>query len=116
MEDNIEKRPWGCFEVLFYGEKHKVKRLIINPQCRTSLQTHSGHEELLLVTSGEAIVEINGTELIISKNQECKIAVGNIHRLANRSVCIPAEIIEFQYGDYLSEDDIVRLEDDFGRV
>lgn len=108
-------RPWGCYEIIDSGERFQVKRITVNPGSSLSMQLHHHRSEHWVVISGTAEV-IRGQEMFnINPNQSTYIPQGVKHRLIN-SGQIPLEIIEVQSGDYLSEDDIVRFEDVYGRV
>lgn len=117
MNDNspvYDKRPWGSFTVLDEGEGYKVKRLEVLPSKRLSYQKHARRSEHWFVTQGTARVTLDGREIEITKGDSIDIPLGSAHRVEN-----PGEelliFIEVQQGDYLGEDDIVRIEDDFGR-
>jgi mannose-1-phosphate guanylyltransferase/mannose-6-phosphate isomerase len=108
-------RPWGSYEGIDSGNRFQVKRIVVNPGAQLSLQKHHHRAEHWIVVKGTA-VETNGSqEIILSENQSTYIALGVVHRLANPGK-IPLELIEVQSGSYLGEDDIVRLEDTYGRV
>lgn len=107
-------RPWGWYDEIDSGKGFKVKRIMVNPNASISLQKHCFRAEHWVVVSGVAEI-VNGSDVMtLSKNQSTYIPCGVVHRLANpRSE--PLEIIEVQSGDYLEEDDIVRVEDMYGR-
>jgi mannose-6-phosphate isomerase len=118
------ERPWGWYESIeeaTFGQTGlKVKRIGVHPGKQLSLQKHAQRAEHWVVVRGTAIVTLgqpDGSlrEITLQVGQHCDIAIGQIHRLANRTSG-PVEIVEVQLGSYLSEDDITRLEDDFGRV
>lgn len=107
-------RPWGWYDCLDVGERFQVKRIVVKPGASLSLQLHRCRAEHWVVVQGTAEVT-NGEDIyLLGPNQSTYIPVGRVHRLANRGEC-PLEIIEIQSGDYLGEDDIVRLEDNYGR-
>ncbi len=110
-----DERPWGSFTVLDEGEGYKVKRIEVLPGKRLSYQKHAQRAEHWFVTQGTAKVTLDGEDFIVKKGEAIDISLGTAHRVEN-----PAEelliFIEVQQGDYLGEDDIVRLEDDFGRT
>jgi len=110
-----EHRPWGDYEVLSDEKDHKVKRLVVHPGKRLSLQRHSNRAEHWFMLSGEAIVTIDREDCKVKSGQSVDIPRGTLHRLKN-SGKEPVVFIEVQTGDYLGEDDIERVEDDFGRV
>jgi mannose-6-phosphate isomerase len=118
------ERPWGWYESIdeaTYGTTGvKVKRIGVHPGKQLSLQKHAQRAEHWVVVRGTAIVTLSQPdgslrEVTLQVGQHCDIAIGQIHRLANRTQ-EPVEIVEVQLGSYLGEDDITRLADDFGRV
>jgi len=109
------KRPWGSYSVLEEGPYYKIKRIEVLPGARLSLQMHHHRSEHWVVVSGAALVEIGGQERLLVENQAVDIAKATTHRLANPGK-VPLEIIEIQSGPYLEEDDIVRFDDEYGRV
>ncbi|WP_420963311.1 mannose-1-phosphate guanylyltransferase/mannose-6-phosphate isomerase [Brucella sp. IR073] len=108
-------RPWGTYTVLEEGERFKIKRIVVKPGGRLSLQAHHHRSEHWVVVSGTARVVNGETELLLATNQSTYIPCGHRHRLENPGV-LPLVLIEVQSGDYLGEDDIVRWEDIYGRV
>ena len=108
-------RPWGSFQGLALGDRFQVKRIIVDPGKRLSLQQHHHRAEHWVVVRGTAKVLIDGREVFLHEDQSTYIPIGGIHRLENPGK-IPLELIEIQTGSYLGEDDIVRLEDVYGRV
>ena len=112
----FEERPWGTFTVLDEGENYKVKRIEVYPGKRLSYQKHGRRSEHWFVTLGTAKVTLNGGEILVRNGEAVDIPVGTAHRVENPD---PEQIlifIETQTGDYFGEDDIERLEDDFGRL
>ena len=107
-------RPWGYFDSIDYGEGFQVKRLFINPDAKLSLQKHQKRAEHWVVVKGIALVTCGEKKYKLTENQSTYIPKGEIHRLENREKN-PLEIIEIQTGNYLGEDDIIRLEDDYER-
>lgn len=107
-------RPWGYYDSIDTGDRFQVKRIVVNPGQRLSLQMHHHRAEHWVVVSGTALVTRNGEEVLLSENQSTFIPLGVKHRLENPGA-IPLEIIEVQSGSYLGEDDIVRFEDTYGR-
>jgi len=107
-------RPWGFYDSIDSGERFQVKRIVVKPGGRLSLQMHHHRAEHWIVVSGTAMVTKGEKEFILSENESTYIAIGETHRLANPGT-IPLEMIEVQSGSYLGEDDIVRLEDSYGR-
>ena len=108
------RRPWGWYQSLDRGTAFQVKRICVNPGARLSLQRHRRRAEHWVVVSGRARVHCDGREQTLDANQSTYIPVGAVHRLENPDE-EPLYIIEVQSGDYLGEDDIERLEDDFAR-
>jgi mannose-1-phosphate guanylyltransferase/mannose-1-phosphate guanylyltransferase/mannose-6-phosphate isomerase len=108
-------RPWGSYESVDAGERFQVKRLIVKPGGRLSLQKHAKRAEHWVVVSGTATVTRGNEEFDLTENQSTYIPVGTVHRLENRT-SEPVHLIEVQSGSYLGEDDIVRLDDQYGRA
>lgn len=109
-----DNRPWGSYEVLEERPGFKVKRLEVKPGARLSLQRHSRRSEHWVVVEGIADVVCGDRELQLEKGSHIHIPAETNHRLGN-SANHPLTLIEVQLGDYLGEDDIVRLEDDYKR-
>lgn len=109
------KTPWGGWETLIEGPRYKVKRIIVNPGHRLSLQLHHHRSEHWVVVSGKAKVICGGEEGTFDTGEHIFIPKETPHRLGNEG-SEPLIVIEVQYGDYLGEDDIVRIEDDYGRT
>ena len=107
-------RPWGSFEAIDQGVRFQVKRIVVDPGKKLSLQRHQHRAEHWVVVRGRARVTVGEETFILEENQSTYIPPGTIHRLANPKD-MPLEIIEVQSGDYLGEDDIERLEDDYNR-
>lgn len=107
-------RPWGWYDSVDQGPRFKVKRIMVNPGASLSLQKHHHRAEHWVVVCGTAKVECGDKTLLLHENQSTYIPLGEVHRLSNPGM-IPLEIIEVQSGEYLGEDDIVRLEDNYGR-
>lgn len=108
-------RPWGWYESMDQGERFQVKRLMVNPGCRLSLQMHHHRAEHWVVVKGTAKVTRNNDEMLVSENESTYIPIGTLHRLENPGR-VPLHIIEVQSGCYLGEDDIVRFEDSYNRA
>lgn len=108
-------RPWGWYDVIDQGAGFKVKRILVKPGARLSLQKHEHRAEHWVVVRGVAIVTNGDNVFTLGPNESTYIPLGAIHRLSN-SGPEPLEIIEVQSGDYLGEDDIIRLEDNYGRI
>ena len=107
-------RPWGWYDSVDESDRFKVKRIRVNPGASLSLQKHHHRAEHWIVVKGTAEVTCGEQKLLLSENQSTYIPLGEVHRLANPG-SIPLEIIEVQSGSYLGEDDIVRLDDQYGR-
>ena len=112
----FDERPWGNFTVLDEGEGFKVKRIEVLPGKRLSYQQHSRRAEHWFVVRGTANVTLNGVEIVVNTGNAVDIGIGVAHRVENRSDANRLVFIETQTGDYFGEDDIVRLDDDFGRA
>jgi len=108
-------RPWGWYDSIDAGDRFQVKRIVVKPGASLSLQMHHHRAEHWIVVRGTAEVTNGDKVMLLSENQSTYIPIGHIHRLANPGK-VPLEIIEVQSGSYLGEDDIVRLEDTYGRV
>jgi mannose-1-phosphate guanylyltransferase/mannose-6-phosphate isomerase len=108
-------RPWGSYQSLDLGERYQVKRIVVTPGGKLSLQKHHHRSEHWVVVKGTAKVTVDSTERVIHENESIYIPIGAIHRLENPGK-INLELIEVQTGSYLGEDDIVRLEDTYNRV
>ncbi|MDB5622689.1 MAG: cpsB [Devosia sp.] len=107
-------RPWGGYSSVLSGERFQVKRLFVHPGKQLSLQRHHHRSEHWIVVRGTAEVTVDGTVTVLAENQSIYLPLGATHRLANPGKIL-LELIEVQTGSYLGEDDIVRIEDDFGR-
>ena len=107
-------RPWGSYTVLEERANFKIKRIVVNPGAKLSLQMHHHRSEHWVVVSGVATISNNGIEFILQENQSTYIQQTHQHRLANHGTA-PLSIIEVQCGDYVGEDDIVRFDDTYGR-
>lgn len=107
-------RPWGWYEAVDNGGRFQVKRIMVKPGAKLSLQMHHYRAEHWVVVSGTAVVSRDGVDEVLSENQSTYIPIGVKHRLENPGK-LPLHIIEVQSGSYLGEDDIVRFEDNYGR-
>lgn len=114
--NRFEERPWGSFTILDEGENFKVKRLEVLPGKRLSYQRHSHRSEHWFVVRGTAKVTLNNAEILVRAGEAIDIPVGSAHRIENSSGNEKLVLIETQTGDYFGEDDIERLDDDFGRA
>ena len=111
-----DQRPWGFYEVLS-GDKsdHKVKRITVWPGKRLSLQYHQKRREHWIVVSGTGLVTVGMKQVELQVGESIDIPLGAHHRIENIGPTLLV-FIEVQQGEYLGEDDIVRIEDDFGRI
>ncbi|MGQ9604447.1 MAG: phosphomannose isomerase type II C-terminal cupin domain [bacterium] len=113
--DSEDKRPWGFYQILSDERSHKVKRLVVHSGHRLSYQRHRRRSEHWYVVGGKAIVTIDGTDYELTQGQSIDLPRGSWHRVRN-----PGDedlvMIEIQTGDYFGEDDIERIEDDYGRI
>jgi mannose-1-phosphate guanylyltransferase / mannose-6-phosphate isomerase len=108
-------RPWGTYTVLEEGLNFKIKRIVVNPGAKLSMQMHKHRSEHWVVVSGVATITNNEIEFTLNENQSTYISKTHRHRLENKGA-EPLAIIEVQCGDYVGEDDIVRFDDSYGRV
>ncbi len=107
-------RPWGSYTILEQGPRYKIKRVVVHPGEKLSLQTHAHRSEHWIVVKGTAKVSIGDKEVFIHENESAYVPKSTLHRLENAGR-IPVEMIEVQNGEYLEEDDIERFSDDYGR-
>ncbi len=107
-------RPWGFYESLIHGDRFQVKRIVVTPGHKLSLQKHFHRAEHWVVVNGSAVVTRDAEEILVRENESIYLPLGTVHRLENPGR-IPLTLIEVQSGSYLGEDDIVRLEDTYGR-
>jgi mannose-1-phosphate guanylyltransferase/mannose-6-phosphate isomerase len=110
-----ETRPWGAFHVLDEQPGFKVKRIVVVPGGRLSLQSHRHRAEHWTVVKGDATVTVDGKVDVLTRGAAIDIPLGAKHRLENLSQD-SVEIIEVQFGDYLGEDDIIRYDDIYNRL
>ena len=108
-------RPWGWYDSIDDGPRFQVKRIVVNPGARLSLQMHHHRAEHWIVVKGTAQVTNGDKTFLLGENESTFIPLGHVHRLVNPGK-VPLEIIEVQSGSYLGEDDIVRFEDNYGRI
>jgi len=108
-------RPWGTWQVLDVAPGYKVKRLTVRPGHRLSLQRHTQRSEHWVVVSGEATCSVGPALQVAGVGERVDVPRGAPHRLANDGTSALV-VIEVQIGDYLAEDDIVRISDDYGRL
>jgi mannose-1-phosphate guanylyltransferase/mannose-6-phosphate isomerase len=109
------RRPWGFYDSIERGERFQVKRIVVAPGARLSLQMHHHRAEHWVVVRGTALVTRGDDQFLLSENESTFIPLGVRHRLENPGK-VQLEIIEVQSGSYLGEDDIVRLDDCYGRI
>ncbi len=114
--DLYENRPWGSFTILDESENFKVKRIEVLPGKRLSYQRHTKRAEHWFVVQGTAKVTLNGSEFLVKTGEATDIATGTAHRVENPDNTETLVFIETQTGTYFGEDDIERLDDDFGRA
>ena len=115
MAGDSETRPWGSWHVIDIGPGYKVKRIEVLPNSRLSYQTHTHRSEHWIVVSGIATCVVNGDTVVARAGETVSIEPGDAHRICNEHDHLLV-IIEIQRGSYTGEDDIVRLEDDYGRT
>src|SRR3979490_15135 len=114
-EDHLRvHRPWGSYQSVDMGERHQVKRIVVKPGERLSLQKHHHRSEHWIVVRGAARVTVNELVKIVHENESIYIPIGATHRMENPGKIL-LELIEVQTGSYLGEDDIIRIEDDYRR-
>ena len=109
------QRPWGWYDSLEEADNFKVKRILVNPGASLSLQKHAHRAEHWIVVRGTAEITCGEKHFTLFQNQSTYIPVGELHRLTNTGD-VSLEMIEVQSGTYLGEDDIVRVEDNYGRA
>ena len=110
-----ENRPWGSFHVIAKGQGYQIKEITINPGKKQSLQRHKNRSEYWQIISGKGMVYLEDSKFKLEKNDNIFIPQGDLHRLENIGKDL-LTIVEIQIGEKISEDDIERLEDDFGRI
>ena len=111
----FDRRPWGTFTVLDEGDTFKVKRIEVLPGKRLSYQKHTQRAEHWVVVEGTAKVTLDDRDIVVEKGEAIDIPIGSAHRVENPGDELLV-FIEVQRGSYLGEDDIIRLQDDFGRA
>jgi mannose-1-phosphate guanylyltransferase/mannose-6-phosphate isomerase len=115
-EDHLKvHRPWGSYQSVDNGDRHQVKRIIVKPGSRLSLQKHHHRSEHWIVVRGAARVTVNDLIKTVHENESIYIPIGAVHRLENPGKIL-LELIEVQTGSYFGEDDIIRIEDDYRRT
>lgn len=108
-------RPWGYYDSIDTGTRHKAKRILVKPGAKLSVQMHHHRAEHWVVVKGTALITKGDEQMLLTENQSTYIPLGVVHRLENPGI-IPLEIVEVQSGSYLGEDDIVRFSDQYGRI
>ena len=108
-------RPWGSYDSIDSGPRYQVKRITVQPGAKLSVQKHHHRSEHWVVVSGTALVTLGEQQHLLSENQSIYVPVGEVHALENPGK-MPLDLIEVQVGSYLGEDDIVRLDDRYGRL
>ena len=109
------ERPWGCYASTFEAKGFKTKVFVVKPRQRLSLQSHNYRKELWSIVSGEGVCVVDEKQFNVTKGSSVVIPQGAKHRVENPSVSEDLVISEVQMGDILSEEDIVRYDDDYGR-
>ena len=112
---NFEERPWGNYTVLHTEVGFQVKKIVVNPGMRISLQSHKLRAEHWFVVSGRGIAELDGQELEVEPGSSIDVPIGSVHRISCGQSS-PIVFIEVQTGSHFSEDDITRYQDDFNRL
>ena len=116
MTAEHDERPWGDYTVLDEAPDYKVERITVVAGKRLSYQRHARREEHWLVVHGAGRVTLEGEEFDVLSGTAVDVPVGAAHRIANTGTTESLTFIEVQRGDYFGEDDIVRLDDDYGRA
>lgn len=114
VASSYDERPWGSFTVLDEGPGYKVKRIEVKPGGRLSYQRHSHRAEHWFIICGRGLVTLDGLEIVVNAGEAIDIPIGGAHRIMNFGKDLLV-FVEVQRGTYLGEDDIVRLQDDYGR-
>ena len=108
-------RPWGRYQKFYQENGVWVKRVEVNPQCRLSLQKHNHRSEKWIIVHGEGLAVVDEKEILVSPGSVVDVPLGAVHRMGNPHH-LPLIFIEVACGDYLAEDDIIRIQDDYTRV
>ena len=108
------RRPWGHYDVLADDASYKVKTIVVEPGKRLSYQRHARRSEHWFVVAGNGVVTLDGDTVDVAAGRAVDVPVGTAHRIANTGT-EPLVFVEVQHGEYFGEDDIERLEDDYGR-
>jgi len=115
MQELIEIRPWGKFEILSEGKNYKVKTITVSPGQRLSYQSHNKRKENWTIVEGNGIFTLNDKEFEVTPGSITTIKPEEKHRIQNTNEMEDLIFIEVQYGEYTGEDDIIRYEDDYSR-
>jgi mannose-6-phosphate isomerase len=116
VSDDESVRPWGHYEVLSDGPDFKTKSITVRPGKRLSLQRHERRSEHWFIVKGTGVVTLDGTSVDVEAGSAVDVPAGAAHRIQNTHDESDLVFVEVQHGDYFGEDDIVRLEDDYGRT
>ena len=112
---NFEERPWGNYTVIYTDDTCQVKKLVVHPGKRLSLQSHKFRSEHWFIVSGQGVAQLDGVEITVAPGDSIDVPVKSKHRISCDTEA-PLVVIEVQTGSSFTEEDIVRYEDDFGRV
>ncbi len=115
MATEHDVRPWGSYTVLVDAPDHKVKEIVVNPGSRLSYQRHARRSEHWFVVRGSGSVTLDGHDVPVAPGSAVDVPVGTSHRIENTGSDVLV-FVEVQHGEYFGEDDIVRLDDDYGRA
>jgi mannose-1-phosphate guanylyltransferase len=115
IKENLFERPWGNYYNAFEEPGYKIKKIVVKPQSRLSLQSHEHRSEHWVVVHGEALITLDDKEIKMTRDQYIYIPKGSIHRLQNLGTD-DLILVEVQLGQYLGEDDIKRYQDDYNRT
>jgi mannose-6-phosphate isomerase len=111
----MDVRPWGSYIVIDEAADHKIKRIVVHPNKRLSLQVHEKRSEHWFIVRGRGVVTLDATVVEVGPGDSVDVEVGMAHRIEN-SGDSDLVFVEVQHGSYFGEDDIIRIEDDFGRT
>jgi mannose-6-phosphate isomerase-like protein (cupin superfamily) len=112
---SIVNRPWGNYKIILESQDYKIKIIEVNPEQRISLQKHMYRKEYWTILDGNGIVQYDDTHITVQRGSRISIEQNELHRVTNCGSGI-LKILEIQFGSKLSEDDIIRVEDNYGRV
>jgi mannose-1-phosphate guanylyltransferase/mannose-1-phosphate guanylyltransferase/mannose-6-phosphate isomerase len=113
MDNKIDVRPWGHYEILEERQNYKAKYICVNPKEKLSYQSHTKRAEHWFIISGTAEVTVNDKKFLVKPGDSVDIKIGEKHRIESGDLVV--EFIEVQTGTYFGEDDITRYEDAYGR-